>query len=256
MLRYGSDIDLDIIIPRSLCGQQGHVDDKLILQWNNELVTDVFSDVIVTDVADVADLSTGVAKLLLVQDEDDGPDKKNGDWVTRSIKCELYATGISSDNPVKVDLFPKYISNDGRIMWLGPEIISDGTAVRTVLYDDPLIRSNVAKFTDEELAAVVFLKLWNKMLQFQDNSIKSFHINIAVEKRSSMKYPEDVAESAKDPSVIAFNFTTVIGIMTSAIDTLIIMYMSGSIPEIQVRADDVEFCVSRLKHFKDQLAKL
>jgi len=252
VLRYGSDIDLDIIIPRSLRSRQGDEDEKLILQWNNELVTEVFNDVIVTDVADVADLSNGVAKLLLVKDEDGGPDKKNGDWVTRSIKCELYAVGISSDNPVKVDLFPKYISNDGRIMWLGPEITSDGAAKRTVLYDDPLKLSNVAKFTDEELAAVVFLKLWNKMLQFQDNSIKSFHINIAVETRSSMKN----SESAKDPSVIAFKFTNVIDIMTSAIENLIDMYSFGSNPEIHVRADDVAFCVCRLKHFKHQLTRL
>jgi hypothetical protein len=153
VLRCDVDIDLDLVLPMTLfhISERANVDPgeevlaPLIQEWNT-LLPEVFSRIQLS--GDGPHTFCGVQLLQL------------GGEITRSIKCELVVDAHSA--PVRVDLFPKYISSDGRMMGLGPAR-ADGT--RTVLYQDPLARPKGVEFTDEELAAVVFLKLWKKQRQ-------------------------------------------------------------------------------------------
>lgn len=215
VLRYDIDIDLDIILPRSLYSEYNADNEPIdvtaddLLVWNRQVFEDVFRDVIDTPDGVEGHGVEGV-KLLLKGD----PNK-----LTRAIKGNLFVPG--SPSSVKVDLFPKYISKDGRIMSLSRP---NADKTREVLYADPLERQNLEEFDDEELAAIVFLKLWNKQAPVKSN-IKSFHINVAVDSsRSRVSRAKDA-----NPTKIKFKFNNVIEIMTAAIDELFAFYSAGEV---------------------------
>ncbi|KAK5583972.1 hypothetical protein RB653_005578 [Dictyostelium firmibasis] len=140
--------------------------------------------------------------------------------ITRSIEYKMNIEGIE----ILVDLFPKLINNDGKIVSLSHE----KNGIREWIESGYDIFSNDKKFilSEEQTASILFIKLFkNDIIEKinDDNSfiylLKAYHLLIAVEKVSQKN-----ENNNNNKSQNKFKIESVFKLMIDVVEFLLIAY--------------------------------